>query len=84
LDKVGGGSTGPTLGQGRVNDQWSDPRTQTEAEDYTNPRTSPRDVGDEEDAGITYHCENIEIRVSGSNRAIIGMGNRSTCTGRRR
>jgi hypothetical protein len=60
LDKVGGGSTGPTLGQGRGKDQCSDPRTQIEEEDHTNPKMSQRDAGDEEDSSITYHCKNTE------------------------
>jgi hypothetical protein len=83
LNKVGGGSTGPTLGQGRGEDQCSDPRTQTMAEYHINPRTSQRDVRDEEDADITYHYTNVEIGVSGSNRTIAGTGSRSTRTFKR-
>jgi hypothetical protein len=46
LDKVGGGSTGPMVGQGRGKDQCNDPRAQVEEEDHTNPRTCQRDAGD--------------------------------------
>jgi hypothetical protein len=77
LDKARGGSTSPTLGKGRGEDQCSDPRTQTMAEDHINPRTSQRDARVEEDAGRTYHYANIEIGASGSNRTIIGTGSRS-------
>jgi hypothetical protein len=84
LDKVVEGSTGPTLGQGRGKDQSNDPRTQTEEKYHTNPRTSQRDAGDEEDAGKTYHCSNTETRVSGSTRATTRMGSRNTRIGRRR
>jgi hypothetical protein len=82
LDQVGGGSAGPTVGQGRGKDQCSDPRAQAEAEDNTNPRMSQRDAGDEEAAGRTHHCANAETRASGSNGAITGAGSRSTGTGR--
>jgi hypothetical protein len=71
------------LGQGRGKDQCSDPRTQIEAEDHTNPRTSQRDAGDEEDAGRTYHYANTETRALGSNRTITGMGRKSIRIGRR-
>jgi hypothetical protein len=80
LDKAGGGSTGPTLGQGRGEDQCSDPRTQTMVEDHINPRMSQRDARDEEDVGRTYHYTNVEIGASGSNRTIAGTGSRSTHT----
>jgi hypothetical protein len=83
LDKVGGGSVGPTLGQGRGEDQCSNPRNQTEAEDHINPRTIQRDTGDKEDAGRNYYYTNTEIGVSSSDRATAGIGSRSTCTGRR-
>jgi hypothetical protein len=50
LEKVGGGPTGPTLGQGRGKNQCNDPRNQTKVEEHTNTIMSQRDVGDEEDA----------------------------------
>jgi hypothetical protein len=84
LGKVGGGSTGPTLGEGRGKDQCNDPRAQIEVEDHTNPRTSEMDTGDEEDAGITYHCANTKIRALGSNRTTIRTSSRNTHIGRRR
>jgi hypothetical protein len=68
------------LGQGRGKDQCSDPRTQTDAEDHTNLRMIQRDMGDEEYAGRTYHCENIETEASSSNRASTGMGSKNTRT----
>jgi hypothetical protein len=37
----------------------------------------------EEDIGRTYHCENTETRVQGSNRIVVRMGRNSTCAGRR-
>jgi hypothetical protein len=80
LDKVGGGSTGPTLGQGRGKDKCNNPRTQIEAEDHTNPRRNQRDARDKEYAERTYHCANTEIRASGSNRATTRMGRRNTRT----
>jgi hypothetical protein len=83
LDKVRGGSTGPTLGKGREKDQYNNPRTQTEIEDHTNPRMSQRDAGDEEDVGITYHYANIETTTSGSNRATRGMSSINIHTRRR-
>jgi hypothetical protein len=70
------------VGPGRGKDHCSDTRTQEEAEDHTNPRTSQRDSGDEEDAGRTHHCANTETRVPGSNRVIVGMSSQSTRTGR--
>jgi hypothetical protein len=70
------------VGQGRGNDQCSDPRAQAKEEDHTNHIMSQRDAGDEEDAGITHHCANAETRVSGLNRAIAGTGSRSTGIGR--
>jgi hypothetical protein len=83
LDKVGGGSTGPILGQGRGKDQCNHSRNQIEVEDHTNPRMSQRDAGDEEDGGRTYHYTNIEIGALGSNRATTVMGRKNTHTGRR-
>jgi hypothetical protein len=83
LDKIGGGSTGPNLGQGRGEDQCSDPRTQIAEEDHINPRMSQRDARAEEAAGRTYHYANVETGASGSNRTIAGMGSRSTRTRRR-
>jgi hypothetical protein len=50
---------------------------------HINPRTSERDVRDEEDAGGTYHYTNVEIGASGSNRTIAGTGSRSTHTCKR-
>jgi hypothetical protein len=61
LDKVGGGSIGPTLGQGGGQEQCSDPRNQEEIEDHINPRTSQRDARDKKYAGTTYHCANTKI-----------------------
>jgi hypothetical protein len=84
LDKTGGGPTGSTLGQVRGEDQRRNPRTKIEAKYHTNPRTRQGDGRAEEDVGKTYHCKNIEIGASGSNRTIIGMGSRSTHIGRRR
>jgi hypothetical protein len=78
LEKVGGGFIVPTLGSGRGKDQYNDPRTQTEVEDHTNPRTIQRDTRYEEDGGRTYHCTNTKIGASGSNRATTGMGSRNT------
>jgi hypothetical protein len=43
---------------------------------------SQRDVGDENAAGRTHHCENVEIGASCSNGIIIGEGSRSTNSGR--
>jgi hypothetical protein len=83
LDKTGGGSTGPTLGQGRGKDQCNDQRTQTEEKYHTNPRTCQGNARDEEYAGITYHCTNEQTRVLSSNRTTAGTGRRSTRTGRR-
>jgi hypothetical protein len=60
LDNVGGGPTGPILGQGRGNDQCNNTRTQTKAKDHTNPKMIQRDASYEEDAGRTYHCTNTE------------------------
>jgi hypothetical protein len=81
---VGGGSTGPTLGQGRGMDQCNDPRTQTKVEDHTNPRMIQRDTGDKEDACKNYRCANTEIGASGSNRTTTGTSSRNNCTRRRR
>jgi hypothetical protein len=83
LDKAGGGSAGPTLGQGRGEHQCNDPRNKKAKEDHINPRTSQRDARAEEDAGRTYHCTNAETIASSSNRTIAGTGSRSTRTGRR-
>jgi hypothetical protein len=63
LDKTGGGSTDPMLGQGRGKDQCSDTRNQAETKDHTNPRTSQRNIRDEEDVGKTYHCANKKKSV---------------------
>jgi hypothetical protein len=41
---------------------------------------SQGNVREEEDTGRNYHYTNIETGVSGSNRIIVGMGSRSTCT----
>jgi hypothetical protein len=83
LDKVGGGSTSITLGKGRGKDQCSNPRTQTESKDHTNPRMSQRDARDEEDVDKTYHYTNANAGTLGSNRAITGTGSRSTRIGKR-
>ena len=83
MDKVEGGSTGPTLGQGRGKDQCNDPRTQTEAEENTDPKMSQRDAGDEEEALRTYHCTNTETGASESNKATTRMGSINTHTRRR-
>jgi hypothetical protein len=60
LDKIEGGSIGPTLGQGRGKYQCNNPRNQIEADDYTNFIMSQRDVRDEEYAGRAYHCIDTE------------------------
>jgi hypothetical protein len=82
LENTGGGSTGSTLGQGRGEDQCSDPRTQVEEKYHTDPRTHKVDARVEEDACRTHHCVNIETRATGSNRTVIGMGIRSTHIGK--
>jgi hypothetical protein len=51
LDKVGGGSIGPIVGQGRGKDQCSDPTTQAEEEEHNNPRTCQRETRDYEIVG---------------------------------
>jgi hypothetical protein len=58
---IGRGPTGSTLGQGRREDQCSDPRTQTEEKYHTNPIMRQGDVRVEQDAKKTYHCVDIEI-----------------------
>jgi hypothetical protein len=83
LDKAGRGTTSPTLGQGGGEDQCNDSRTQSVTKDHTNSRTSQGNARAKEDTGRIYHCANIEIGVSDSNRTVVGMGSRSTCTGRR-
>jgi hypothetical protein len=70
LDKTRGGSIASKMGQGRRKDQCSDPRTQIEEKDHTDPRTCQGDARVEEDAGRTYHCANTEIGALGSNRTI--------------
>jgi hypothetical protein len=42
-----------------------------------------KEHGDEEDAGRTYHCANIEMGASVSNRATIGIGSINSRIGRR-
>jgi hypothetical protein len=83
LDKARRRSTIPTLGQGGVEDQCNDPRTQAETEDHFNSKMVQGNARVEEDTGRTYYFTNTKTRAPGSNRTIAEMGSRITCTGRR-
>jgi hypothetical protein len=82
MDKIGRGSTGPTIGQGGGNDQCKDPRIQAGTENHPNSRMGQGDTRAKEVTGKTSHCTNTETRVVGSNRTITRMD--SSSTGERR
>jgi hypothetical protein len=82
LDQVRGGSTSTKVGQGRGKDQRNDPRAQEEAEDNANHRKHQRNAGNEEIAGRSHHCVDIETRVVSSNGTIARMGSNNPSTSR--
>jgi hypothetical protein len=82
VDKVRRISASPTMGQERIKDKHNYPRPQAEAEDNGHHRVHQRGIGYEETIGITYHCENTEKGVPGSNGTTPRESGRSHRIGR--